>query len=222
MPELEEENAFPSEWTFDEAARALWHDAGTAYPELPTGNGFCMYIRRAAIDAIGAFDEAAFPQGYGEENDFCQRASARGFRHLIAGNVYVRHARSASFGHARRAALGIAGMAVLRERWPKYEADVAATLHSFERRALGWRVRRVFAAAGETSPRLRVLNAGDEVAPGGHEIWRMRVDRGTTSISRMIGTACSCRMPRMAATPPIQPRSTSVSGAGCRFMRSKP
>lgn len=174
MPELERENAFPAQWTFAQTARALWQHAGRAYPELPTGNGFSMYIRRAAIDAIGAFDEAAFPQGYGEENDFCQRASARGLRHLVAGNVYVRHARSASFGHERRAALGIAGMAVLRERWPNYERDVEASLHSFERRVLGWRVRRVFAAAGETSPRLRVLNAGDEVAPGGHEIWRLQ------------------------------------------------
>lgn len=147
VPELERENTMPPGWTFDDTARALWHEAGHAYPALPTGNGFCMYIRRAVIDAVGALDEAAFPQGYGEENDFCQRASARGMRHLIAGNVYVRHARSASFGHERRAQLGAAGMAVLRERWPNYEADVAATLHSYERRVLDWRVRRIFANA---------------------------------------------------------------------------
>ena len=104
VPELERENAMPAAGRSSETARALWHDAGRAYPALPTGNGFCMYIRRAVIDAVGALDEAAFPQGYGEENDFCQRASARGLRHLIAGNVYVRHARSASFGHERRAA----------------------------------------------------------------------------------------------------------------------
>jgi GT2 family glycosyltransferase len=164
VPELERENAWPSSWTFEQAARALWHDAGTAYPELPTGNGFCMYIRRAIVDEIGALDEAAFPSGYGEENDFCQRASACGYRHLIAGNVYVRHARSASFGHERRAKLGDAGMAVLRERWPNYERDVGATLFSFERRVLDWRVRRIFASAAENSPHLRVLSVGGERA----------------------------------------------------------
>ena len=184
VPELEKENAFPSAWTFDEAARALWHDAGTAYPELPTGNGFCMYIRRAVLDAVGALDETAFPHGYGEENDFCQRASARGFRHLIAGNVYVRHARSASFGHARRAALGQAGMTVLRERWPKYEADVAATLHSFERRVLDWRVRRIFAAIGETPPRLRVLRAGETISAWTDaDAWRLASDGDNVQLS---------------------------------------
>ena len=155
VPELERENAWPSGWTFEQAARALWQNAGTAYPELPTGNGFCLYIRRKVVDEIGALDEAAFPHGYGEENDFCQRASSRGYRHLIAGNVYVRHERSASFGHERRAKLGEAGMAVLRERWPQYERDVGATLFSFERRVLDWRVRQSFASA--SPPEMRVL-----------------------------------------------------------------
>ena len=157
VPELERENTMPARWTFEDTARALWFGAGHAYPALPTGNGFCMYIRRAVIDAVGVLDEAAFPQGYGEENDFCQRASARGMRHLIAGNVYVHHARSASFGHERRAQLGAAGMQVLRERWPNYERDVAATLCSYERRVLDWRVRRLFATADALKPELRVL-----------------------------------------------------------------
>lgn len=173
VPEVERENAWPAQWSFAETARALWQHAGRCYPELPTGNGFCMYIRRAALDAVGLLDEAAFPQGYGEENDFCQRASARGQRHLVAGNVYVRHARSASFGDERRQALGRTGMAVLRERWPHYEADVAATLHSFERRVLDWRVRRIFADASLGSPELRVLDASG-LAPSidDEALWR--------------------------------------------------
>jgi GT2 family glycosyltransferase len=171
VPELERENPWPSRWTFEHAARALWHDAGTLYPELPTGNGFCMYIRRAVVDEVGGLDEAAFPHGYGEENDFCQRASAKGYRHLIAGNVYVRHERSASFGHERRAKLGDAGMAVLRERWPDYERDVGATLFSFERRVLDWRVRRIFASAVTHEPRMRVLVAGDSADH--REEWRL-------------------------------------------------
>lgn len=157
VPELEQENPLPGAWTFTEAARALWQDAGHAYPQLPTGNGFCMLIRREVIEAIGALDVEAFPQGYGEENDFCQRACAAGYRHLIAGNVFVRHARSRSFGHERREALGRAGMQVLRERWPNYESDVGRTLFSFERRVLDWRVRRVHAEAGMRKPQPRAL-----------------------------------------------------------------
>lgn len=175
VPELEQDNAWPARWSFEQTARALWQQAGRVYPALPTGNGFCMYVRRQAVDAVGVLDEIAFPQGYGEENDFCQRASARGFRHLIAGNVYVRHARSASFGHDRRAALGEAGMSVLRERWPNYESDVAASLYSFERRVLDWRVRRVFAEAAALSPRMRVLCVGD-AASTNRDLWHLRFD----------------------------------------------
>ena len=160
VPELEQENPFPSGWSFSQAALALWQNAGLAYPQLPTGNGFCMLIRREVIDRIGAFDVEAFPQGYGEENDFCQRACAAGYRHLIAGNVLVRHARSRSFGHERRAALGQAGMQVLRARWPQYEADVGASLFCFERLVLDWRVRRIYADAAEWTPQARVLCVG--------------------------------------------------------------
>lgn len=165
VPELERENPLPTHWSFAQAARALWQDAGHAYPQLPTGNGFCMYIKREVFDAIGEFDVAAFPQGYGEENDFCQRACARGYRHLIAGNVFVAHARSSSFGVERREALGRAGMQVLRERWPGYEAEVGATLFSFERRVLDWRVRRIYSMASRHTPQPRVLRI-DGIPPG--------------------------------------------------------
>lgn len=173
VPELEQANDWPAGWSFDTAARALWQDAGLAHPELPTGNGFCLYIRRAVLDAVGVLDEAAFPQGYGEENDFCQRASASGWRHRIAGNVLVRHARSASFGEERRRRLGEAGMAVLRERWPDYEADVGRTLFSFERRVLDWRVRRRYMLP---PPLPRLLWVGNTPPPSlpDARVWNLR------------------------------------------------
>lgn len=94
--------------------------------QLPTAMGFCMYIRRAAWQQAGPLDEAAFGRGYGEENDFCLRASAYGWRHLLACDVFVLHHGKASFGressHRRHAA-----MAVLRRRYPHYEP----ALHAF-------------------------------------------------------------------------------------------
>ena len=178
VPELEQANPLPAGWSFDDCARALWQHAGLAYPELPTGNGFCMYVRRSAFDAVGLFDETAFPQGYGEENDFCQRAWRHDLRHLVAGNVLVRHARSASFGDRRRAALGQAGMAVLRERWPEYEADVGRQLFSFERRVLDWRVRRVYAQArAGNAPRPRLLWVGAGAPEWADaEVWNLRAN----------------------------------------------
>lgn len=176
VPELERENALPAAWTFDQCALALRQNAGLAYPMLPTGNGFCLYLRRAAIDAVGVLDADAFPQGYGEENDWCQRAAAAGWCHAIAGTVLVRHARSRSFGHARRLALGEAGMAVLRARWPQYEADVGATLFSYERRVLDWRVRGLFATATPANAaRPRRLRLDGVIEPDGDvESWSMQ------------------------------------------------
>jgi GT2 family glycosyltransferase len=213
VPELERENAMPGGWTFEDTARALWQGAGHAYPELPTGNGFCMYIRRAVIDAIGVLDEAAFPQGYGEENDFCQRASTRGMRHLIAGNVYVHHARSASFGHERRAQLGVAGMQVLRERWPNYENDVAATLYSYERRVLDWRVRRIFATAQAWMPQLRVLEADQTLDE--HRAWHRLQADAIEAIA--VDGECPAALSRIAAMlgVPLAERAAGESIAAC-------
>jgi GT2 family glycosyltransferase len=213
VPELECENAWPSRWTFVETARALWQHAGHAYPALPTGNGFCMYVRREVVDAVGMLDEAAFPQGYGEENDFCQRASARGRSHLIAGNVYVHHARSASFGHERRAELGAAGMQVLRARWPRYEHDVASMLCSYERHVLDWRVRRLFATAETFAPELRVREL--DGAMDEREAWNLLQADAIEAVA--VDAECPNALSRVAAMlgVPLARRAHGESIASC-------
>lgn len=66
--------------------------------EIPTAVGFCMYIRRACLDDIGPFDHITFAAGYAEENDFCLRASRRGWRHILACDTFVWHKGNVSFG----------------------------------------------------------------------------------------------------------------------------
>jgi len=68
------------------------------YPEMPTAVGFCMAISLRAINLIGLFDEATFGLGYGEENDFCQRAEQAGLRNVLCDDTYVVHHGGASFG----------------------------------------------------------------------------------------------------------------------------
>ncbi|HUB49848.1 MAG TPA: glycosyltransferase [Acetobacteraceae bacterium] len=86
---------------------------------VPTTVGFCMYIRRAALDAVGAFDVDAFGRGYGEENDFCMRASQRGWSHRLACDTFVFHEGAVSFrgGKDKREA---AAMDTLAQRYPDY------------------------------------------------------------------------------------------------------
>jgi hypothetical protein len=69
-------------------------------------------------------------------------------------------------------------MEVLRERWPRYEADVGAALFSFERRVLDWRVRRIFDRANaDDRPRARLLwvGAGAPDWPDA-EVWNLRAN----------------------------------------------
>jgi len=97
--------------------------------EIPTGVGFCMYLRRAAIDDVGIFDEEAFGRGYGEENDWCLRATAKGWKHLLAADVFVYHAGGASFGDEAHEYQANA-LAVISERYPDYERQIAAFIEA--------------------------------------------------------------------------------------------
>jgi glycosyltransferase involved in cell wall biosynthesis len=72
-------------------------DRGRAV-EVPTAVGFAMYIRRDCLDSVGLFDAETFGHGYGEENDFCLRATAKGWTHLLACDTFVFHVGEVSFG----------------------------------------------------------------------------------------------------------------------------
>jgi GT2 family glycosyltransferase len=86
------------------------------FPRVPLINGFCYGIKREVIDAIGYFDEEAFPKGYGEEDDYSTRALNAGFTHALATHCYVFHAKSRSFGQQTRSVLAKAGGNVFRAR----------------------------------------------------------------------------------------------------------
>ena len=91
--------------------------------DIPTAVGFCMYIRRACIERTGSFDEEAFGRGYGEENDFCLRAEAGGWRHVLAADVFVRHHGEASFGSESPERIRLA-LKVLNERHQGYDKRI--------------------------------------------------------------------------------------------------
>lgn len=102
----------------------LAHEAnGASVVDVPTGIGFCMAIRRAAIDELGLFDAQTFGLGYGEECDFCMRAIKAGWRNVVASGIYVRHYGSASFGPSQIARSGEA-----QERLAKKHPDYAGRI----------------------------------------------------------------------------------------------
>jgi GT2 family glycosyltransferase/glycosyltransferase involved in cell wall biosynthesis len=89
---------------------------------VPTTVGFCMYLRRDALDQLGPFDTETFGRGYGEENDYCMRANAAGWRHLLACDLFVYHEGEVSFGD--NAPERAASIAPLEARWPDYRRRV--------------------------------------------------------------------------------------------------
>lgn len=119
-PRYCEDNPLPPGWTpgaldrlFAQANRGLTID-------IPTAIGFCMLVRRDCLDEVGDFDEQTFGAGYGEENDFCVRATVHGWRHLHALDVFVYHAGAASFSDSRHE-LQRTALEAIRRLHPHYE-----------------------------------------------------------------------------------------------------
>jgi GT2 family glycosyltransferase len=136
------------------------------FPRVTLVNGFCFAVRREVIERIGFFDEAAFPIGYGEENDYCLRAAGAGFELRLADHAFVQHKKARSFSRARRVELVKAGDRRLVERHPDYRERVAEMdrhpeLPAIRRRVrlrlllrrLGWRPGRAAIPASALGPR---------------------------------------------------------------------
>lgn len=101
-----------------EAARTA--NAGRAV-DIPTGHGFCMFIRHDCLNATGPLRTDLFAQGYGEENDFCMRATRLGWRHVAAPGAFVGHVGGASFGVARQTLMQ-RNLWLINRLYPGYDA----------------------------------------------------------------------------------------------------
>lgn len=95
---------------------------------VPLLNGFCLAFRRSALDDVGLFDTDAFPRGFGEENDWCQRAVRAGWDLLVATDVYVEHAKGRSYASDEVARLKTEAQRILAERYGRatLESDLTA------------------------------------------------------------------------------------------------
>ena len=117
-PRFCEDNPWRTGRDPDADAAAIAAAAVPTYPDIPTGVGFCLFLRRAMLDAVGIFDPV-FGAGYGEENDLCLRAARAGWRNVLADNTFVVHTGGRSFV-GQKSELGPRNMALLLERHPHY------------------------------------------------------------------------------------------------------
>ena len=91
--------------------------------DIPNGIGFCLFVTRACLDAVGGLSES-YHRGYLEDVDFCLRARRHGFRNVCTPSVYVGHAGSRSFGKHKRA-LVVRNLGVITQRFPAYRGECA-------------------------------------------------------------------------------------------------
>ena len=96
------------------------------YEAIPTGVGFCMGVNRDLVQEIGFFEEESFGKGYGEENDWCQRAIQKGYRNLLVPNLFVYHKHGGSFSAEEKARLMQGNAIKLLEKHPHYDKDIQA------------------------------------------------------------------------------------------------
>jgi GT2 family glycosyltransferase len=101
---------------------------GAASVDLPNGIGFCLYITRACLDAVGALPEI-YARGYYEDVEFCLRAHEKGFRNVCAVGVYVGHAGARSFGVEKRR-LVMRNLKTLKRRFPGNALESVAFVHA--------------------------------------------------------------------------------------------
>lgn len=127
-----EELSFPTPFQANplpEAAEIARLDAlaaqanGMMAVDIPNGVGFCLFISRACLNAVGHLPER-YERGYFEDVDYCLQAAARQFRNVAAPGVFVGHAGSLSFRDDKRG-LVQRNLRLLSQRFPRQIADGA-------------------------------------------------------------------------------------------------
>lgn len=148
-------NELPRDCAYEDLCRAIFQANPKMFGQAPTGNGFCLYLRRDVLDRVGLFDEETFPRGYCEENDWCQRAIQAGWRHVIDGRTYVLHHQAGSFGLERNQLL-LANRGILDERFPGYTQAIRAFLNCSDMNQIRQVVQTTF---------FQISNNGKHVRP---------------------------------------------------------
>ena len=122
-PECTIDNNIPSDTTPRELDDICQEENLGFSCEVPTGVGYCMYVSRNSLNALGYFDLKTFGTGYGEENDFCLRAWLKGWKNLLTCDTFVYHKGSVSFLDTAKPKVEKA-ISILKKIHPSFEHRV--------------------------------------------------------------------------------------------------
>ncbi|MCM2536040.1 glycosyltransferase family 2 protein [Neobacillus pocheonensis] len=110
-------------FSFEEITHAFHKNKQKGYIETPLLIGFCMYVKRKALDLVGTFDAETFKRGYGEETDWCMRARRIGLKLVVSKEAYVHHIGGSSFG-ADKEKLRKRSKEILLQRYPQIDLEL--------------------------------------------------------------------------------------------------
>lgn len=94
-----------------------------------TVGGFCLLIRREALEDVGLYDEA-FGRGYGEESDWCMRARSRGWRVTGTEDTFVYHRGKVSFKDFKQETFREGNYRTFMGRWAR---EYSAAMDEYKR-----------------------------------------------------------------------------------------
>ncbi len=101
---------------------------GAASVDLPNGVGFCLYITRACLDAVGRCRKSMHAVITRTSNSVCGRAK-KAFAMSARPGIYVGHAGARSFGVEKRR-LVMRNLKALERRFPGNTLECAAFVHA--------------------------------------------------------------------------------------------
>jgi GT2 family glycosyltransferase/2-polyprenyl-3-methyl-5-hydroxy-6-metoxy-1,4-benzoquinol methylase len=141
--------------------------------ELPRLVGVALLWRREVWERIGEFDEGFTPANF-EDDDYCVRVLAAGYRNLVANDVFIHH-----IGHASQAAndldpdelLSASGQR-FRSKWGEVAAPVSLSLwSSFEQHIAQLRPEQ-YALPGWALPEVAPRDLANQLARIGRRLTR--------------------------------------------------
>jgi glycosyltransferase involved in cell wall biosynthesis len=147
---------------------------------VPVTSGPCVFLRRECVTAVGAFDSGPLGSDCGVEQDFCLRAAGAGFRHLLAGDVFVGRGGAQPFDSVEAQALAARAERALDKLFPRYPPLRAEFLKNDPSRPFRRRVDLLRLAESPRHPVLFIAHA-----------WGGGIRRHMTELARMIGKSCN-------------------------------
>ncbi len=128
-----------------------------------TVGGFCLMIRREALDDVGPYDEI-FGRGYGEESDWCMRARSRGWKVTGTPHTYVYHRGKVTFKDFKQKTFKEHNYQIFMDRWSD---DYSAAMAQYHETDALEPLRGAYVRMGGTSPPPVLSAFVDRVKTGG-------------------------------------------------------